>query len=38
MSNSDVDKTVKEKEPKTPPAATSQVFAVCLCFYLDIDD
>ncbi|CAJ2636099.1 bZIP transcription factor 16-like isoform X1 [Trifolium pratense] len=24
MSNSDVDKTLKEKEPKTPPAATSQ--------------
>jgi len=26
MSSNDVDKTLKEKEPKTPPAATSQVF------------
>lgn len=41
MSSSDVDKTLKEKEPKTPPVATSQVFVVSFlfCFVFDgIDD
>jgi hypothetical protein len=34
MSSNDVDKTLKEKEPKTPPAATSQVFVGSFCLFL----